>query len=191
MTSAQDLAEKCQKKLQIAFFSATDDRMWWEFSNIDFIKSLYRGLLFTATWRKAAINVVSIGVGRIDDGIDEEHVAVIICQYVAIHGIEDVVLPIGVVFSIILRTEAKAQKLVMDFLFGCETSIGNKRLNEYSTDFAVSIFSKSYHAILTIWKVLVMRLDAFKERCKVVVSITEIVQFDNLPLVWRQIDFIL
>ena len=93
MTSAQDLAEKCQKKLQIAFFSAVDDRMWWEFSNIDFIKSLYRGLLFTATWRKAAINVVSIGVGRIDDGIDEEHVAVIICQYVAIHGIEDVVLP--------------------------------------------------------------------------------------------------
>lgn len=30
MTLAQDLAEKCQKKLQIAFFSAVDDRMWWE-----------------------------------------------------------------------------------------------------------------------------------------------------------------
>ena len=33
LTLAQDLAEICYKKLQIANFSAVDARMWWKFSN--------------------------------------------------------------------------------------------------------------------------------------------------------------
>lgn len=34
LTSAQDLAEICYKKLQIANFSAGDVRKWWKFSNL-------------------------------------------------------------------------------------------------------------------------------------------------------------
>ena len=48
------------------------------------------------------IGVVAVGVGRIDDGIDEEHIAIIIYQYVTVHGIEDVVLPIGVISNPVL-----------------------------------------------------------------------------------------
>ena len=50
-SSAQELAEIWREKLQIANFSAADVGKWWKFSNIDFIKSLYHGLLFAASWR--------------------------------------------------------------------------------------------------------------------------------------------
>ena len=154
-------------------------------------KSPYHGLLFAASWRETAIGVVSVSVRRIDDGIDEEHIVFIIYQYVTVHGIEDVVLPIGVIFSMILRMEAKAQELVMDFLFGCEAGIGNKRLYQYGANFAVSVLGKSCHAVGTSVEILVVCLDAFKKRCEVVVCIAEIVELNNLFLVWRQIDFVL
>ena len=87
--------------------------------------------------------------------------------------------------------EAKAQELVVNFLFRCETSIGNKRLYQYGADFAVSVLGKAYHTVWTGIKILVVCLYAFKERCKVVVGIAEIIQFDYCLLVRRQIDFIL
>lgn len=137
------------------------------------------------------IGIVATSIGRVDNCVNVEHIAFVISQHVAVHGIENIVLPISVVFSMILWAETKAQELLMDFLFCCKTSIDYKWLYQYSTDFAVSVLGKAYHAIRTSIKILVVYFDPFKKRCKVVVSITEIVKLDNFLLVKRQIYFIL
>ena len=59
---------------------------------------------------------------------------------------------------------ATTLKLVKNFLFCRETSIGNKRLYQYCTDFAVSVLGKAYHTIWTGIKIFVVCLYAFKER---------------------------
>ena len=59
-------------------------------------------LLFATSWRQAAIGVIAASVRRINDSIDEKHIALIINQYIAINSIKNVVLSVGVVLSIIL-----------------------------------------------------------------------------------------
>lgn len=120
--------------------------------------------MLAASWRQAAIGVVAVSIGRIDDGVDEEHIAFVIYQHIAVHGIENIVESIGIVFSLVFWVEAKAKELVVNFLFRSKTSIGNKRLYQYGADFAVSVLGKAQHIILTIRKILVVRLYALKER---------------------------
>ena len=53
-----------------------------------------------------------------------------------------------------------------------------------------SIFGKAYHLIRTCIEVFIVRFYALKERSKVVIRVTEIIQFYDFLGVWRQINFI-
>jgi len=100
-------------------------------------------------------------------------------------------LTIGIILTVILRMKTKTNELIVNLLLGGKTSCIDIRLHQYSTNFAVLIFTKAYHAIRTRIKVFVMCLDALKERSEVVIRITKIVEFDNLRTIGRKIDFIL
>ena len=131
--------------------------------------------LFRIAGREAAVFVVASRFGRIDYRIDEIKVALVICQYIIGLGIKDVVLTVGIILSIILRPEAKTQELFMDFLLRGQTGFCNKWLRKDCTNFAILVFGKTYHPIRTCVKILIVCLDAFKERSKVIVGITEII----------------
>ena len=75
--------------------------------------------------------------------IDEIKVSFIICQYIIGLSIEDVVLSVGIILSIILRPEAKTQELFMDFLLRGQTGFRNKWLRKNCTDFAIHVFGKT------------------------------------------------
>ena len=107
----------------------------------------------------------------------------IIHQHITIYGIEYVMLPISIEFAIILRTETKANKLIVYFLFCCEACIRNKWLYKNRTNLSVTILGKAGHTVGTIWEIFVVCLDALKERCEIVIRITEIIQLDDFILV--------
>ena len=100
-------------------------------------------------------------------------------QHVAVHGIENVMLTIGIICTAILRTETKTQKFFMN-LFACsQTGIVNIWLNKYGTNIIITVLGKSDHTIGTCIKILVMRINPFKERCEIIVRISEIIQLDD------------
>ena len=96
-------------------------------------------------------------------------------ENISVNGIKDIMLIVGIVSAIVLRIEAKADKLIVNFLFCGQTSLGNKRLYQYSTDISVSVFSKAEHAIGTIREIVVVCLNTFEERRKIIIRISEIV----------------
>lgn len=49
-------------------------------------------------------------------------------QHIAIDGVKDVMLTVGVVLAIVLRMEAEAQELVVNLLLGGEAGIPYKLL---------------------------------------------------------------
>ena len=73
--------------------------------------------------------------------------AVIINENIAINGIKDIVLVVGVISAIVLRMEAKTDKLVVNLLFCGQSSFGNKRLYQNSTDISVPVFCEANQAI--------------------------------------------
>ena len=99
-----------------------------------------------------------------DNSVDKIQVAVGIYQYITIYCIEDVMLAIGVISTIIFWTKAKTKELVTYFLLRSKTSFGNKWLHQDCTDISVSVFSEANHAIRTIWEKIVVSFDALKER---------------------------
>ena len=99
----------------------------------------------------------------------------VICQHVIGLGIEDVVLTVGIILSIILRPETKTQELFMDFLLRGQTGFCNKWLRKNCSDFAIHVFGNTYHPIRTCVKILIVCLDAFKERSKVIIRISKII----------------
>ena len=111
-------------------------------------------------------------------------------QDVAINGIENVVLPIGVVFAIILWMETKTQKLIMDFLLSCKAGIINIWLSQDSANLSIFVLCKTKHSVQAIREILIVSLYAFKERSEVIVRITEIIQLDDFRTVRRKIGFI-
>lgn len=148
-------------------------------------------LLVREAGGKALIGFVTISAGGIDDGVDEIEVTITAYQHITINGVKDVVLTIGVVFAIILRMEAKAQELVVNLLFGGEAGVVDIRLHQYRTDLTVAVLGKTYHAVRTCIEILVVCLDTLEERGEVVIGITEIVQFDDVRTVGREIRLIL
>ena len=106
-------------------------------------------------------------------------------QHVAVHSVEDVMLTVRVIITIIYRLKAETDKLIMNFLFGGQAGIGNVRLNQHSTYMAVAILCESDHAICAIRKVLIVCFDTLKKRSEIVIRITEVVQLDNLRAVFR------
>ena len=129
--------------------------------------------------REAAIFVVASRFGRIDYRIYEVKVPFVICQYVIGLSIEDVVLPVGIIFPVFLRPEAKTQELFMDFLLRAQTSIRNKLLYQNRTDFAIHVFGKANHTVDTIREILIVCLNSLKEGSKVIVRISEIIKLDD------------
>ena len=100
-------------------------------------------------------------------------------QHVAVHSIKNVMLTIGIICATILRSEAKTQKLFMNLFSRSQTGIVNIWLNKYGTNIAIAVLGKSDHTIGTCIKILVMRINSLKERCKIVVRISEIIQLDD------------
>lgn len=78
----------------------------------------------------------------------------------------------------------------MDFLFSGKSGFGNIWLNKHGTCLAALVLGKTYQIVGTCVKILIMCLYAFKERCKIVVGITEIIQFNDFLTICRQISFI-
>ena len=111
--------------------------------------------------------------------------AIVIYKNVSINGIKDIVLTVGVVSSIILCMKAKTDKLVVNLLFCGQPSFCNKWLYQDSADMPVSVFCKANHTIWTSIKIFVMRFDAFEKGCKIIVGISEIVQFDDFRTIRR------
>ena len=136
------------------------------------------------------VGFVSPSVRRIDDGVDEIEIAVPAYQHISVNGIENVVLTVGVIFAIVLWVEAETNELVVNLLLGGEAGVIDIRLNQHRTDFAVAVFGKANHAIWASIEVLVVRLDALEERGKVVVGIAEIVEFDDILTIGREISFV-
>jgi len=95
--------------------------------------------------------------------------AIIAHQDIAIHSVEDIMLAVGIIFAVVFWTEAKTKKFIVDFLLSGEADHSDKRLFQYSTNLAVTVLCKAKHTIGTIWKILVVCLDAFKERGQVIV----------------------
>ena len=96
-------------------------------------------------------------------------------QHISIHCVEDVVLPIRVVFAIVLGMEAKAHELVVNLLLGCEAGVIDIWLYKHCTNLSVSVLGEANQAIGTIREIIVMCLDALKERGEVVIGITEVI----------------
>ena len=117
--------------------------------------------------------------------------SLVVYEHIAINSIENVMLTISEIFVISFRTEAQTQEFVVDFLSGSKARFCYARLNEYSTYFPILVFRKTKHTVCTVRKILIVRFYAFKERSKVIVRVSEIVQFDDLHRIWRQIHFIL
>ena len=90
-------------------------------------------------------------------------------QHITVHSIEDVMLTIGIICATILRTETKTQKFFMNLFFRSQTGIVNIWLNKYGTNITIAVLGKSDHTIGTCIKILVMRINTFKERCEIVV----------------------
>ena len=111
--------------------------------------------------------------------------AVVINEDIAINGIKDIVLTIGIISAIVFRMEAKTQELITYFLFRGKTCFCNKRLYQNSTDIFIPVLCEAYHAIWTSIKVFVMCFNTFEERGEVVVGITKIVQLNNLRTIGR------
>ena len=96
-------------------------------------------LLVREAGGKALIGFVTISAGGIDDGVDEIEVTILIYQHITIYGIEDIVLTIGIILTIVHGVKTKAQKFVVNLLPCCETGILYKPLHQYATDFAVAV----------------------------------------------------
>ena len=95
--------------------------------------------------------------------------AVIAHQDIAIHSVEDVVLAVGIILTVVFWTKTKTKKFIVDFLLSGEADYSDKRLFQYCTNLAITVLCKAKHTIGTIWKILVVCLDTFKERCQVIV----------------------
>ena len=52
----------------------------------------------------------------------------VIHEYIAVDGIKDIVLTVGVISATILRMEAKTDKLIVYLPFSGQAGFGNKRL---------------------------------------------------------------
>ena len=60
-------------------------------------------LFLTCSRRQTIISVEAAGIRFEDNGIDKEQVAVVINEDIAINGIKDIVLVVGVISAIVLR----------------------------------------------------------------------------------------
>ena len=96
-------------------------------------------------------------------------------QYIPIHCVKDVVLPICIVFAIVLGMEAEAHELISYFLPGSEAGVIDIWLDKHCTYLSVSVLGEANQAIGTIREIIVMCLDALKERVEVVIGITEVI----------------
>ena len=119
--------------------------------------------------RQSAVSIYTTHVTQVDDGVDKEKMPIIVYQNITIDCVENVVTTIGIVFAIIIRTKSKTQKLLVYLLSCSKASFRNIWLSQYSTDFSILIFCKTYHTIRTGLKIFIMSLYAFKERCKIVI----------------------
>ena len=90
-------------------------------------------------------------------------------QYIAIYGIKDIVLAIGVVCAIVFSMKAKTKKLFVDFLLGGQTGISHKLLNQDCTDFTITILGKANHAVGAVGEIGIMCFNTFKEWCKIII----------------------
>ena len=90
-------------------------------------------------------------------------------QYIAINGVKDVVLAIGIISALAFNMKAKTQKFFVDFLLGGETGIVNIRLNNHGTNITISVLGKTYHLVCTIRKILIMSLHTLKERREIII----------------------
>ena len=136
------------------------------------------------------VGFVAASVGGVNDGVDEIEIVVLIYQHIAINGIENVVLTVGEKFAIVLWVEAETNELVVNLLLSSEAGITYKLLHQNRADLTVAVLSKAYHAVSTIGKILVVRLDALEERGKVIVGIAEIIEFDDILTIGREISLV-
>ena len=68
-------------------------------------------------WRKALVSGQPASTGFINDRIYEEQMPFIIYQKITIYSIENIMIPISIVFAMILRMKAKTNKLIVYYLF--------------------------------------------------------------------------
>ena len=66
-------------------------------------------LFLTCPRRQAIVCFKTAGIRLEDNGIDKIQVAVVINEDIAINGIKDIVLTIGIISAIVFRMEAKTQ----------------------------------------------------------------------------------
>ena len=140
---------------------------------------------------EALVGFVAASVGGVNDGVDEIEIAVTAYQHITINGIEDVVLTVGVVFAIVLWVEAETYELVVNLLLSSEAGITHKLLHQNRADLTVDVLGKAYHAIGASIEIFIMSLDALEERSKVVIGISEIVEFDDILTIGREIRLVL
>ena len=79
-----------------------------------------KNCLFRESGRQTTVCIVTARVGGVDNGVDEIQMVIAAYQHVAIDGVKDVVLTVGVVFAIVFGMETEAQELVVNLLLGGE-----------------------------------------------------------------------
>ncbi len=79
----------------------------------------------------------------------------------------------------------------MNFLFSSQTGIYNKWLHQYRTNLPVAILGKTNHTIWASIKILIVSPNTLKERRKIIIRITEIVQLHDFLRIRRQINLVL
>ena len=134
------------------------------FESVALRTAVYLILLFACSRRKTIVCFEAASIRLKDDGVDEKQVTVVVDKHITIYGIKDVVLSVGVVFTIVLWMETQTYKLVIDFLLCGQPGFSNIWLNKYSTYTTILILGKAYHVVGASVKIAVVRFNTFKEK---------------------------
>ena len=74
------------------------------------------------SWRQTAIGLITTRIGWINNRVNEVNMPIVTHQHITFNGIKDVVLAIGIIFTIALRMKAYTNKFVMYFLLSGNTN---------------------------------------------------------------------